>query len=810
MSNTLFRDNAPLYWGAGIPVMPLKTKGKAPILSDWVQYGTNMPSAGVRAHWLETYPRSNIGLPFGPASMLCAVDIDTVDPVLTQAIEDCLPATPWRRVGAKGCALIFRWQHQKNFKIRTDEGMICEFLGHGNQLVLPPSIHPDTGRPYVSDSNLWEVLDRIPALGADIEQRLREALGVKGISLSHEGRSKPLEVVPAGERDIQLVRHAGYLARVVFGIDKSAKFSLAQALQHMHEWVTGFTARSSGDDMDPQKGIAKLLEFLLRDIEGGRTLPEGWDAGLTEAQLAHPTIAAIASKNKAERWTYSRARDWIIEQVNTNPDDDDWAVAKVEELVALVAKDENFLDHHFDALMPVLGRALGRVALSKPAMKKMFKAARGGEGELAEDHEAIARQLIEEIDRGGELRFDQGNFWQWNGSCFGQVEFDDILKQVAVGVKGNMLSKRFGDYAALAKTIGVLCRKPLEENPELGINFANGFLDMNFVLHDHSPTYGKTFTMPFNYVAARRHETHKWMEMLERAWGDDDDFDDKVNALQEVMAATMFGVAPDYQRAVLLYGKGKTGKSQILEVLSAMMPKNAVAALPPHTWGERFALVSLVGKVLNICGELPEDTMISGDRFKGVVEGALQRSEYKNKDGFEFTPQAAHWFASNHLPRSKDSSDGFVRRWIIFEFTRKIGDEERVINYHELLVAEEREAIAAWAVEGLKRLLERKEYTLPASHRRIENQVLRSNNSVAAFLQSSERVRPIIGSSADARTVFDQYLFFQKDVSRGMGVTFERFKIMLEDIGHRVEQYVDPMGVNRDLVHGLKMMVPAI
>ncbi|WP_037500702.1 phage/plasmid primase, P4 family [Sphingomonas jaspsi] len=811
MSN-VFREFAPLYWEAGLPAMPLKVRSKAPILSEWTQYGTNMPSAAVRGHWLETYPRSNIGLPFGPASGLCAIDIDTTDPELVEIIEDCLPMTPWRRVGAKGCALIYRWQGQKNFKIRSDEGMICEFLGLGNQMVLPPSIHPDTGEAYTANTNLWEVMDKIPVLPVTIETQLREALGVKGgVSLAHEGRSKPLDVVPAGERDIQLVRHAGYLARVVFGLDKNEKWSLSEAMQHMHHWVENFTAGVAGDDMDPQKGIAKLLEFLLKDIEGGRTLPEGWDAGLTEEQLAHPTIAAIAEKNKAERWTFSRARDWINEQVSAKPADDDWALTKVEELVAQVAKDEQFAEHHFDALIPVLVNALGAVKMSKPALKKMFVMARVGSGDgAAEDHEAIARMVIEDISRGGELRHDQGAFWQWNGSCFGMLDDNDIYRHIAERVKGNALARRHNDYASIVKTISALVNMPLEENPELGINFANGFLDMSLQLHDHAPHFGKTFTLPFNYIPERRHECHRFLGMLESAWGDDADYNEKVAALQEVIAATMFGIAPEYQRAILLYGPGKTGKSQVLEILDAMMPDNAVCALPPHKWGERFALTALVGKVLNVCGELPEDAMIAGERFKGIVCGERQDTEYKGKDGFTFPPMAAHWFASNHLPRSRDTSDGFIRRWIIFEFTRKVPESERILNFAEVVISEEREAIAAWAVDGLKRLLEQREYTLPKSHKRLENLVLRSNNSVAAFLQSCERVRPDEASVADCRTVFDQYLFYMKDVSRGMGVTFERFKTMLEGLGYRVIEYQDEMLVTRDKVVGLKVTVPTL
>lgn len=812
MSDQVFRDFAPFYWGADIPAMPLKPRSKAPILSEWTQYGTNMPSSAVREHWLATYGRSNIGLPFGPASKLCAIDIDTTDEALVKAIEDCLPASPWRRVGAKGCALIFKWQGQKNFKIRDANGMICEFLGLGNQLVLPPSIHPDTGEAYVANCNLWEVMDKIPQLGVDIEDRLRSALGVKGVTLSHEGRSKPLDVVPAGERDIMLVKHAGYLSRVVFGLDKNQRFPLLEAMQHIQHWVENFTASVAGDDMDPDKGISKLLEFLLRDIEGGRTLPEGWDAGLTEEHLAHPTIAAIAEKNKAERWDFVRAREWLAEQVSMKQGDDRWALAKVREVVAKVAKDEQFDEFEFDTFIPHIENALGKGAkMNRTAIKKMFKEERGGGNgdELAEDHEAIGRQVIESMSREGELRFDQGRFWQWNGSCFGMLDDGDIYRHVADRVKGNQLARRHSDYAAITKTIGLLVQKPLEENPELGVNFANGFLDVNLVLHEHSPTFGKTFTMPFNYVPARRHECHRFLGMLEQAWGDDPDYQDKVDSLQEVMAATMFGVAPNYQRAILLYGPGKTGKSQVLEILNAMMPDNASAALPPHLWGERFNLADLVGKVLNVCGELPEDTMISGERFKGVVCGEPQRSELKGRDGFVFKPLAAHWFASNHLPRSRDTSDGFIRRWIIFEFTRKVADADRILNFADVVIAEEREAIAAWVADGLKRLLDQKEFTLPASHKRLENLVLRANNSVAAFLQSCERVRPDADSVADCRTVFDQYIFYMKDVSRGMGVSFERFKAMVEGLGYKVVEYRDEMKVTRDKVVGLKVVVPA-
>ena len=38
-----------------------------------------MPTDLEQMHWMASYPKGNIGLPFGPASGLCAIDIDTED-----------------------------------------------------------------------------------------------------------------------------------------------------------------------------------------------------------------------------------------------------------------------------------------------------------------------------------------------------------------------------------------------------------------------------------------------------------------------------------------------------------------------------------------------------------------------------------------------------------------------------------------------------------------------------------------------------------------------------------------------------------
>jgi putative DNA primase/helicase len=812
---SIFKDNAPHYWNAGLPVIPLKRwdspakgAGKAPILLEWTTYSAHMPAEGVRAGWLQQYPESNIGLPFGEASGLCAIDIDTEDQKLVDAILEALPRSPWKRVGKKGMGLIYRWQGQPNFKLRDGNNQsIVEFLGKGNQMVMPPSIHPDTGKPYTANVDLWDVLDAIPPLAGDIEAVLRRALGaVPGLSIAQTGRSSPLKVVPPGERDIQMVRHAGYLARIVLGIDKNERHSLSEAMEHMRHWVEEYTAKNAGDDMDPEKGVAKLVEFLLKDVQKGRTLPDGWDTGLTDEQREHPTIAEMIKYNQVARWTISKAKAWITAELSAQPGDEDYAMTKVIELVKQVAKDENFLEFEMKSLATWMkGDLKSSVHVSKPDLLNLFKEARRDETEQAADQEAIARQVFEEINRGGQLAYDKAMFWQWSGSCFEQKETEEITATIARDVKGNQLARRHGDYTAITKTLGLIARGKVGAELEDGVNFANGFLDVNLELHEHSPKYGKTFTMPFDYIPERASEAHKWLEYLETCWGDDEDYFDKVNALQEAFAATMFGISWKYQRAILLYGQAQSGKTQALNVLRSMMPPNSQSSVPPTMWGERFQQAPMVNKALNICGELPEEAVIDGRTFKEVIEGTEQNTEFKGSAIFQYKPTAAQWFASNFLPRTRDTSKGFVRRWQVFEFNRVVPQKERIVNFHEMLVAEEREAIAAWAVQGLRRLQKQNDYTQPKSQIEALEQISRANNSVVAFLMTSDKVRPEEGQVADSRAVFDCYVDHMRTVSRGYPVSFERFKQMVRELGYKMHPYVDGVGVHREEVVGLSL-----
>lgn len=791
MTDRIFEAFAPLYWAAGLPVIPLRERNKMPDINQWSIFGTRMPDHLEQAHWLASFPKGNIGLPFGSASGLCAIDIDTEDEALIEAIIEACGPSPWVRVGKKGMGLVYRWEGQKNFKLRgADGGMVCEFLGQGNQMVMPPSIHPETQMPYTANANLWEILDKIPFLGEDIEDKLRALLGAKGFELGAGGRSAPLDVIPAGERDVQMIRHAGYLARVVLGIDRSAQFGLWEAIQHMYHWVEAFTAKVSGDAMDPNKGVAKLLEFLIKDLEKGRTMPEGWDAGLPQEWLDHPMILKLRELNAGQRWSLERAKEWFDSRILEKPSCEDWVATAVQDILHLVAQDSRFSEAHQNALYAHIVRHCGNMGFTKRDLARMHTNARKGleQAEL-ENHAMIARSVLEDLQRAGEIRFDHGQFWQWNGSCFARLDDETLYMHVANNVKDSMLVRRHSDYRAIVEVLERMCKSDLLQCEDRGINFANGFVLDNLSVAEHDPKYGATFTLPFNYDRDNASRCPKWMEFLHSCWGQEEDFEERVMALQEAFAVTLFKLAPAYQRAFLLFGRAGTGKTVLLNILRSILPPDAVAELGPQHWDERFSLTDLIGKAVNICGELPENSVITGNTFKEVVEGSPCRTEFKGQDGFVFVPQCANWFASNYLPMSKDSSRGFTRRWLVWDFNHVVPEESQVRNLAEIIVAEEREAIAAWALDGLSRLRDQGGFTLPQCHHSRMAQMRRINNSVQAFLEDAHNVQLGEGSMK-CRDLYDIYSFHMRDVGRGQPVSFERFMQMLEDLDLDVERDV--------------------
>lgn len=134
----MFGSEAIKYYEKSLPVLPLV--GKAPKkIPGWSRYCEHPVPENLQDEWISKHDSANIGLCMGPESGLVAVDIDD------DSLKHLCPPSPVVKAGLKAETRFFKYTGVNKFKLKN---LKVDFLSLGTQTVLPPSIHPDTNKPY--------------------------------------------------------------------------------------------------------------------------------------------------------------------------------------------------------------------------------------------------------------------------------------------------------------------------------------------------------------------------------------------------------------------------------------------------------------------------------------------------------------------------------------------------------------------------------------------------------------------------------------------------------------------------------------
>lgn len=775
----IFKDNAPLYWAKGMPVVPLHTfdtvnaagvkLGKAPIIFGWQRFHEAIPSQEEQKEWLEKYPNVNMGLILGKQSRCVALDIDTESQVEQALIQSIVPQSPWVRVGKKGCVMMFKYNGEQTFRIKDITGRtICELLASKTNVVLPPSLHPDTKQPYTANCNLYDVVDRLPVLPKDLESILRNAFSEKlGIQLSHSGWTRTIDFVSAGSRDVKMTSVAGIYAHAVL----RGEVTLKEAMDMMRAWVATQTEKVAGDDVSAEKGVKNLVKFLMNNVLGPkkRVLPKGWDLGLSDEEKKQ---LGVNVDDDCISWDFDRLNDYLCDKIaETKPNTSErnqvieFAIEKIARSQTLsLIEEEKCLKHicmtSNDVSMPTLRKRVNEIRNQGISGKNHTEIARAA---LKDINDMIPiYEPVEEGDEFPSLRFYNKNFWRWGGSNWEKMDDSEVEKVISTEYGDLPAASRANDHKGILHVMSTLLKDKLIENNASGVNFANGFVDVFGQLHNHSRKYGCTYTLPYSYrkELGSLEQAPKFSAYLKSVWGQDEDYEEKVKTLRQVMAATIFGLGPSFNRAILLYGVGGSGKSQLLTIIRRLLPPEVVSVVSPYAFSDKFRVTELSTSVLNICGELSEDELLPGDIFKQVVDGSLLQGQYKGKPIFNFNPKATHWYCGNYLPRTKDGSEGFNRRWVILQFNRIVPESEKIRGLGDIIVAEEREAITAWCIGAMAELNSASDYFLPTSHFKLINQMTADNDSIFFYLTSEEGPRIYSGGEILLQSLYETYRTF--------------------------------------------------
>jgi P4 family phage/plasmid primase-like protien len=273
----------------------------------------------------------------------------------------------------------------------------------------------------------------------------------------------------------------------------------------------------------------------------------------------------------------------------------------------------------------------------------------------------------------------------------------------------------------------------LGSGPRNLLALRNGILDLDTrELLDHTPDYFSTVRLPYDYDSEAK--CPAFLRVVNRLLGDDREV---INLMQEWFGYCL-AMTTDAQSFLLLYGQGGTGKSTLLAALAAVVGEDNVSAADLEDFNKEFGLANTLGKLVNICGDLPSLNQVHEGRLKRYTDGTKMAFNRKNLPVIDAHPTARLTFSTNTLPRFTDRTNAVYRRLILVPMNVKVTGEGRKAGMDKPAYWErsgELPGILNWALDGQARLRDRGwQFLEPRVCRQAKEEYRLDNDPTRRFL----------------------------------------------------------------------------
>lgn len=373
-------------------------------------------------------------------------------------------------------------------------------------------------------------------------------------------------------------------------------------------------------------------------------------------------------------------------------------------------------------------------------------------------HTEIAKRLIGELEQQyGPIVGAEGSLWVYDAPCWRQLPekgpgglFTRIqgFDGEPYGKRGTVKISQPAVRSIFDLIYDRLAQPEHFSDAPQGINCQNGFIQFTeagaakIVPHDRKHRQRHVIDAPWNGPVSR--EGTLLDTLLAGCFKETPDL---IPLIQEVIGAAVSGAAIKLRaaKAVVMYGlRAENGKSQVLDLVRGLLPKEAVSSIPLNKLGDEKILIGLIGKLANVVDELGSAESVASDKFKGTVTGepVLARGIYR--DAISFRPTAQHIFATNVLPSfgSGGMDRGVQRRLLVIPFDRTVPADEQVRDIGRRITEEEAEVLLAFAVEGAERVIQRGTFDSPPACDAALRDWLHGSDPVIAFL-ADEKVEDL-------------------------------------------------------------------
>ena len=232
------------------------------------------------------------------------------------------------------------------------------------------------------------------------------------------------------------------------------------------------------------------------------------------------------------------------------------------------------------------------------------------------------------------------------------------------------------------------------------LNVLNGTVDLRIgKLHEHSRQDLVTKLAPINYEANAT--CPKWLEFLNKIMIGKVEL---IKFLQRVVGYCLTGKTGEH-KLFFLFGSGSNGKTTFLKTLQGILGDYAIKTaseilIAKPAGAHTTAITDLKGTRLAITVEIQEGRRLAEALTKELTGGDSVTARRMREDNMTFEPTHKIILAANHKPIVHETTQALWRRIDLVPFNYVFPDEERIKDYHEILLNEEKDEIFLWILQG--------------------------------------------------------------------------------------------------------------
>lgn len=294
----------------------------------------------------------------------------------------------------------------------------------------------------------------------------------------------------------------------------------------------------------------------------------------------------------------------------------------------------------------------------------------------------------------------------------------------------------FEDTKAFLLADSRLQAQPLD--PRRFICLSNGVYDLQqSVLYEHSREYFITHALNIPFLPEAS-DTRTFDMFLHTAMNGNH------MLIKRIWQSIGYLLTADCSAKVffVLQGVSDSGKSVLLEVIRSMFFKDSVSNLDIYRLGDRFSSSALIGKSINIAGDLPD--MELRTQAVATIKMLTGRDEIAVEEKYQpitmLAPAVKFVFATNFAFRMSSRDDALLKRLILIPFSYAVPREMQDKNLTSKILSE-RPAIFIKAL-GEYRGLVRDRYQF-AAQAEVE---MSSNVQICLHTSDNSVVEQFIGS----------------------------------------------------------------